>query len=54
MRTLIRCLDRSISQRVLELESLLLALATGEEVSEDVLESSTAALQSEGEWSYFS
>lgn len=49
MRALIRALERSIAQRVLEVEELSLALATGGPVLESTVECLSAALQDEGE-----
>lgn len=49
MRTLIKCLDSSVSQRVIELEEVALALATGTEASAATTESLPAALGTDGE-----
>jgi len=49
MRTLMKCLDSSVSQRVLEVEELGLALASGTEASAAVLESLPAALANDSE-----
>lgn len=49
MRALIRALERSIAQRVLEVEELTLALTTGGAVLESTVECLTAALHDNGE-----
>jgi hypothetical protein len=53
MRALIRALERSVAQRVLEVEELSLALASGGPILESTVESLTAAMRDDGELSSF-
>lgn len=53
MRALIRALERSVAQRVLEVEELTLALSTGGALFESTIECLTAALRDNCERFYF-